>query len=96
MEPISIIAWVLVGAIAGWLASKTIKSGFWLIFDTIVGMAGALIGGFLFNVFGRSGNTGFNFLSIFVAFVGAIMLLLLTRAVKRTPHASPPINSDGM
>lgn len=96
MEPISVIAWVLVGAIVGWLASKVIKSDFWLIFDTVVGMAGALIGGFLFNVLGRSGDTGFNLLSIFVAFVSAIVLLLVTRAVKRRPRASLPINNDDM
>lgn len=96
MEPISVIAWVLIGAIVGWLASKAIKSGFWLIFDTVVGMAGALVGGFLFNVFGRSGDTGFNLLSIFVAFVGAVVLLLVTRAVKRTPRVSPPIKNNGM
>ena len=96
MEPISVIALVLVGAIAGWLASKAIKSDFWLIFDTVVGMTGALVGGFLFNVFGRSGDTGFNFLSIFVAFVAAVLLLLLTRAVRRRPPVSPPINNEAM
>ena len=96
MEPISLLAWVLVGAIVGWLASKVIRSGFWLIFDTIVGMAGAVAGGFLFNVFGRSGDTGFNLWSLFAAFIGAVVLLLLTRAVKRTPRALPPLNNDGV
>lgn len=96
MEPISIVAWVLVGAIAGWLASKATKSSFWLIFDTVVGMAGALAGGFLFNVLGQSGDTGFNFWSIFVAFVAAVVLLLLTRVVERRPQVSPPVNNNGM
>jgi uncharacterized membrane protein YeaQ/YmgE (transglycosylase-associated protein family) len=96
MEPINLIPWVLVGAIAGWLASKTIKSDFWSIFDTLVGMVGAVAGGFLFTTFGQSGATGFSLVSIFAAFVGAILLLLITRVFSRTPRVSPPINNDGI
>jgi uncharacterized membrane protein YeaQ/YmgE (transglycosylase-associated protein family) len=94
MEPISFMAWVLVGTIVGWLVSKAIKSDFWLIFDTIVGMVGAVLGGYLFNVFGRSGDMSFNLWSIFVALVGAVVVLLLTRALRRTAQVMPPINNE--
>ena len=81
MEPMSLLAWVVVGLIAGWLASQVVASRFGIIGDTVVGMIGALIGGFLFNEFGETGTTGLNIWSIFVAFVGAVVLLVLIRAV---------------
>jgi uncharacterized membrane protein YeaQ/YmgE (transglycosylase-associated protein family) len=81
MEPMSLLAWIVVGLIAGWLASQVVASRFGVIGDTIVGMIGALIGGFLFNEFGETGTTGLNIWSIFVAFVGAVVLLVLIRAV---------------
>ena len=81
MEPMGLLAWVIVGIIAGWLASKVMPSSFGLIGDTIVGMIGALVGGFIFDAFGESGATGINIWSIFVAFVGAVVLLFLIRAV---------------
>lgn len=94
MEPMSLIVWVLIGAIAGWFVSKAIKSEYWLIFDTIVGMTGALASGFLFNLFGRSGDTSFNLWSMLAAVVGAIVLLLLTRALKRTPPVEPALETE--
>ena len=96
MEPMSLLARVLVGAIAGRLASKAVKSDLWLIFDAVAGMTGALVSGFLFNVFGRSGATDFNLWSIFVAFLGAVTLLLLTHTGKRAPPGFSPINNDNM
>ena len=81
MEPMGLLAWIVVGIIAGWLASKVMPSSFGLIGDTIVGMIGALVGGFIFDAFGESGATGINIWSIFVAFVGAVVLLFLIRAV---------------
>lgn len=76
-----ILAWVIVGLIAGWLASKVMPSSFGLIGDTVVGMIGALVGGFIFNALGESGATGINIWSIFVAFVGAVVLLFVIRVV---------------
>ena len=73
------VTWLVVGAIAGWLASMVMKSGLGLIGDILAGIVGAFIGGFLFNAFGASGATGFNIYSIFVAFVGAIILLAAIR-----------------
>ena len=78
------IGWFLVvGIIAGWLAGKIMKgSGFGLLGDLIVGILGAVIGGWLF---GRLGIAGGGLLgSILVALVGALILLYLVRLVKRT------------
>jgi uncharacterized membrane protein YeaQ/YmgE (transglycosylase-associated protein family) len=80
MEPMGLLAWVVVGLIAGWLASKVVPSRFGIIGDTLIGMVGALIGGFLFEEFGSTGTTGFSIWSIVVSFVGAVVLLVLIRA----------------
>jgi uncharacterized membrane protein YeaQ/YmgE (transglycosylase-associated protein family) len=80
MEPMSLLAWIVVGLIAGWLASQVVPSRFGVIGDTVIGMVGALVGGFLFEQFGSTGTTGFNIWSILVAFVGAVVLLVLIRA----------------
>jgi uncharacterized membrane protein YeaQ/YmgE (transglycosylase-associated protein family) len=83
MEPMGLLAWVVVGLIAGWLASKVVPSRFGIIGDTLIGMVGALIGGFLFEQVGSTGTTGFSIWSIFVAFVGAVVLLVVIRAFSR-------------
>jgi len=75
MEQMGWIAWIIVGAIAGWLASMVVHSRLGLIGDIIAGIVGAVIGGFLFSAVGASGITGFNVWSIFVAFIGAVVLL---------------------
>ncbi len=77
------LAWLIVGALAGWLASMVMKTNRQqgLLMDIVVGIIGALLGGFLFNQFGAAGVTGFNLWSIFVAFIGAIVLLMLIRLV---------------
>jgi uncharacterized membrane protein YeaQ/YmgE (transglycosylase-associated protein family) len=75
--------------IAGWLASQVVASRFGIIGDTVIGMVGALVGGFLFEQFGSTGTTGLNIWSLFVAFVGAVVLLVLIRAFsgRRTVRA---------
>ena len=75
-----ILAWIVVGAIAGWLASMVVHSSLGLIADIVVGIVGAFIGGFLFSLIGNSGVTGLNLYSILVAFIGAVVLLVLLRA----------------
>ena len=75
MDQMGFFAWLIVGAIAGWLASMVVRSRLGLIGDIIVGIVGAFIGGFLFNLVGASGTTGFNIWSVFVSFVGAVVLL---------------------
>ncbi len=89
MEPMGLLAWIVVGLIAGWLASQVVASRYGVIGDTVIGMVGALVGGFLFEQFGSTGTTGFSIWSIFVAFVGAVVLLVLIRAVsgQRTSRA---------
>ena len=78
----SILAWLVVGLIAGFLASKVInKRGEGLALDIIIGVVGALVGGFLFNQMGRSGPTGINLYSIFVAFIGSVIVLALYHMV---------------
>jgi uncharacterized membrane protein YeaQ/YmgE (transglycosylase-associated protein family) len=84
------LAWLIVGAVAGWLASIAMKTNReqGLLMDIIVGIAGAFIGGALFRVFGATGVTGFNFWSVFVAFIGAVVLLAVVRLITRS---GPPI-----
>jgi uncharacterized membrane protein YeaQ/YmgE (transglycosylase-associated protein family) len=81
MDQMGWLAWLIVGAVAGWLASIVMKTNGrqGLLMDIIVGIVGAFIGGFVFNQFGAAGVTGFNFWSVFVAFIGAIVLLAVLR-----------------
>lgn len=75
------LAWLIVGAIAGWLASMVMSTDRQqgLLMDIVIGILGAMLGGFLFNQIGSAGVTGFNIWSIFVAFMGAVVLLALIR-----------------
>jgi uncharacterized membrane protein YeaQ/YmgE (transglycosylase-associated protein family) len=75
------LAWIVVGAVAGWLASMVVHSRLGLIGDIVAGIVGAFIGGFLFNAIGLAGTTGFDLWSVFVAFIGAVVLLGLLRLV---------------
>ena len=78
----SILAWLVLGLIAGFLASVVMKGGgYGIIGDIIVGIVGALIGGFVFSLFGGGGVSGLNIGSIFVAFVGACILIAILRAI---------------
>jgi uncharacterized membrane protein YeaQ/YmgE (transglycosylase-associated protein family) len=82
MEPMGLLAWLVVGGIAGWIASMVIPSGLGLIGDIVVGIIGGFIGGFLFRAIGEPGMTGFSLWSILVAFIGSIVLLYVTRLLK--------------
>ena len=74
----SIIGWIVLGLVAGFIASKIVnKTGEGLILDILLGIAGAFVGGFLFTSFGHEGVNGFNLYSMFVAVVGAVVLLVL-------------------
>jgi uncharacterized membrane protein YeaQ/YmgE (transglycosylase-associated protein family) len=80
----SIIAWIVLGLIAGFLGSKIVnKTGEGLLLDIVLGIVGALVGGFLFQTFGMAGVSGVNLYSILVAVVGAIVVLVLYHAVFR-------------
>jgi uncharacterized membrane protein YeaQ/YmgE (transglycosylase-associated protein family) len=79
-----IIAWIILGLIAGFIASKIVnKAGEGIVLDIVLGIVGALVGGWLFSFFGATGVTGFNIYSMFVAVVGAIVILLIYHAVFR-------------
>lgn len=77
----SIFAWIVLGLFAGFIASKIInKRGEGVVLDVVLGIVGAVVGGFLFNVVGATGVTGFNIWSLFVAVVGAISVLAVYHA----------------
>lgn len=80
-----IIAWIVLGLISGFLASKIVnKTGEGLVIDILLGVAGAFVGGFVFTqFFGASGVTGFNIYSLFVAVVGAVIVLMLYHLIFR-------------
>jgi uncharacterized membrane protein YeaQ/YmgE (transglycosylase-associated protein family) len=80
----SFLAWIVLGLIAGFIASKIVnKSGEGLLLDIILGIVGAVVGGFLFQTFGMSAVTGVNIYSILVAVVGAIVVLVVYHALSR-------------
>ena len=79
MDAMGWLAWIIVGGVAGALASAVMHSRLGIIGDIVVGIIGAFIGGFLFSLVGAAGTTGFNIWSVVVAFVGAIVLLGILR-----------------
>ena len=80
----SIIAFIILGGIAGWLASIIMKTdpSQGIILNVVVGIVGAFLGGFVFNFFGNTGVTGFNFYSLVVATIGAVILIWLTKLIR--------------
>jgi uncharacterized membrane protein YeaQ/YmgE (transglycosylase-associated protein family) len=83
----SIVAWLVVGLIAGWIGSMIVnRRGEGLVLDIVLGVVGAVIGGFVFNFFGHTGVTGINLYSVMVAVVGAVVVLAIYHfAVGRRP-----------
>lgn len=79
-----IILWVIFGALAGWIASVIMKTDAsqGTGTDIIMGVVGALVGGFLMNVLGQSGVTGFNLYSLIVAVIGAVVVIYIGRRVR--------------
>jgi uncharacterized membrane protein YeaQ/YmgE (transglycosylase-associated protein family) len=76
----SIIAWIVIGLLAGWLAGMVMHGGYGLIGDLILGVLGAIIGGWVTGlVFGRDMVTGFNIETLVVAVIGAIVLIAISR-----------------
>ena len=87
MDIVNIVVWLIVGAIAGWLASIVMKTNQsqGLVTDIIVGIVGAFIGGFVLNLLGVGGGvTGLNIASILTAFIGAVILLAILRYIRRS------------
>ncbi|MEO7144215.1 MAG: GlsB/YeaQ/YmgE family stress response membrane protein [Bryobacteraceae bacterium] len=80
----SFLAWIVLGLIAGFIGSKLVnKSGEGFVMDIVLGVVGAVIGGWLFNAFGASGVSGLNLYSLLVAVVGAVILLVVYHAIFR-------------
>ena len=78
----SIIGWLILGLIAGFIGSKIVnKSGEGLLLDIVLGIIGAMVGGYLFTVLGAAPVTGLNIYSMFVAVIGAIIVLVVYHAV---------------
>ena len=78
----SIIGWLILGLIAGFIASRLYAgTGQGLVLDIVLGVVGAFVGGFLFNLFGVGGVTGFNIWSMVVAVIGAIVVLWIYHAI---------------
>ena len=81
----SIIAWIVLGLIAGFIGSKLVnKTGEGFLLDIALGIVGAVIGGWLFSLFGMQGVTGLNVYSLIVAVVGAVVFLVAYHAIRRT------------
>ena len=80
----SILAWIVLGLIAGFIGSKLVnKTGQGIVLDIVLGIFGAVVGGYLFNMMGSAGVTGLNIYSVFVAVVGAVLVLVAYHAVRR-------------
>ena len=77
-----IISWIILGLIAGFIASKIVnRTGSGFIIDIVLGIIGAIVGGFIFHLFGGAGVTGLNLYSILVAIVGAVVVLVAYHAI---------------
>ena len=77
-----ILSWLILGLIAGWIGSKIVNNtgeGFFL--DIVLGIVGALVGGFLFSLVGAEGVSGLNLYSMFVAVVGSIVVLVIYHTI---------------
>lgn len=78
----SVISWIILGLIAGFIGSKIVnKSGQGMLMDIVLGIVGAIIGGVIFNFFGAAGVTGLNIYSLIVSVIGAIVVLFLYHAI---------------
>ena len=80
----SVIAWIVIGLIAGFIGSKIVnREGSGIILDIVIGVIGALVGGYLFELTGHAGVTGFNLYSMFVAIIGAVVVLVVYHFIRR-------------
>jgi len=78
----SIISWIILGLIAGFIGSKIVnKEGSGFLLDIALGIVGAIAGGFLFEAFGATGVTGLNLWSMLVAVIGSVVVLVIYHAV---------------
>lgn len=82
MEPMGFIAWIVLGLVAGFIGSKIVnKSGEGFFLDIILGIVGAVVGGWVFHLFGASGVNGFSLYSLLVAVIGSVLVLVVYHAL---------------
>jgi uncharacterized membrane protein YeaQ/YmgE (transglycosylase-associated protein family) len=80
----SILAWIVLGLIAGFIGSKLVnKSGEGFFLDIVLGIVGAVVGGWVFNAFGAAGVSGVNIYSLLVAVIGSVLFLVVYHALRR-------------
>jgi uncharacterized membrane protein YeaQ/YmgE (transglycosylase-associated protein family) len=81
----NILVWIVFGALTGWIASMIARTDAQqgALANIVVGIVGAMLGGFLFNQFGKQSVTGFNFYSLIVAVTGSVILLFILKAIRR-------------
>jgi uncharacterized membrane protein YeaQ/YmgE (transglycosylase-associated protein family) len=80
----SILAWIILGLIAGFIGSKLVnKSGEGVFLDIVLGIVGAVVGGWVFQTFGSAGVTGLNLYSLLVAVIGAVIVLVVYHIIRR-------------
>jgi uncharacterized membrane protein YeaQ/YmgE (transglycosylase-associated protein family) len=80
----SVLAWIFLGLIAGFIASKIVnRTGSGLLLDIVLGIVGAMIGGWIMTNLGEAGVTGFNLYSMLVAVLGAVVLLVVVHLIRR-------------
>ncbi len=80
----SIIAWIILGLVAGFIGSKIVnRRGEGIILDFLLGIVGAVVGGWLFGLLGKHGVTGLNIYSFIVAIIGAVVFLVIYHAIRR-------------
>jgi uncharacterized membrane protein YeaQ/YmgE (transglycosylase-associated protein family) len=86
----SFLSWIVLGLLAGFIGSKIVnKRGEGLLLDIILGVVGAIAGGWLFTLLGASGVTGLNLYSLLVAVAGAVLILVLYHAIQSATHHAP-------
>ncbi len=78
-----ILLWLVLGAVAGWIADLIMKSNHGMLEDIILGIIRAFVGGFIMPLLGQQGVTGFNFYSLIVAVIGAVVLIFLGRLIHK-------------
>lgn len=78
----SVLGWIVLGFLAGWVGSVLMGESRGCVMNIVIGIVGALLGGFLFNLAGHTPVTGLNLWSFFVALVGSILLLAFFRAIR--------------
>ena len=86
-----LISWIILGLIAGFIGSKIVnRTGEGIALDIILGIVGAVVGGYLFNLLGAQGVTGLNIWSLIVAVIGAIVVLVIYRMIVGGGRLTPP------